>query len=318
MTGTATPSTTPKLGVAVNEALLIPDPAARRQILDHIASAGLDHVTTGDHISFQGGTGFDGLASATSILATNDSLKVLIGVYLAGLRHPMVTARQLATISQIAPARLILGAGVGGEDRSEISNAGVDPATRGRRLDETLDVLRKLATGEAVDHQGQFFSLNSARILPPPRPPIPLVIGGSGDTAIRRTATYGDGWLGIFCSARRFSETVERIRGAAAELGRPAPSWFGLSMWCGLGSDGDRARELLGRRMQALYHQPPERFQHVTAAGTPAQVAEKLAPFVEAGAEHLTIITVAGSVHDGIDLAAEVRRLLQAEFAAAG
>ena len=89
-------------------------------------------------------------------------------------------------------------------------------------------------------------------------------------------------------------------------------------MWCGLGSDGDRARELLGRRMQALYNQPPERFQHVTAAGTPVQVAEKLAPFVEAGAGHLTIVTVAGSVHDGIDLAAEVRRLLQAEFAAAG
>ena len=318
MTATATPSTTPKLGVAVNEALLIPDPAARRRILDHIAVAGLDHVTTGDHISFQGGTGFDGLASATSILAAHDTLAVLVGVYLAGLRHPMMTARQLATISQIAPARLILGVGVGGEDRSEISNAGVDPVTRGRRLDETLEVLRRLATGEAVDHQGQFFSLSNARILPPPDPRVPLVIGGSGDAAVRRTATYGDGWLGIFCSARRFGETVERIRDATAELGRPAPWWFGLSMWCGLGSDGDRARELLGRRMQALYNQPPERFQHVTAAGTPVQVAEKLAPFVAAGAEHLTIVTVADSVHDGIDLAAEVRRLLQAEFAPVG
>ena len=318
MTATETPPATPKLGVAVNEALLIPDPAARRRILDHIAVAGLDHVTTGDHISFQGGTGFDGLASATSILAAHDTLAVLVGVYLAGLRHPMMTARQLATISQIAPARLILGVGVGGEDRSEISNAGVDPVTRGRRLDETLEVLRRLATGEAVDHQGQFFSLSNARILPPPDPRVPLVIGGSGDAAVRRTATYGDGWLGIFCSARRFGETVERIRDATAELGRPAPWWFGLSMWCGLGSDGDRARELLGRRMQALYNQPPERFQHVTAAGTPVQVAEKLAPFVAAGAEHLTIVTVADSVHDGIDLAAEVRRLLQAEFAPVG
>ena len=318
MTATETPPATPKLGVAVNEALLIPDPAARRRILDHIAVAGLDHVTTGDHISFQGGTGFDGLASATSILAAHDTLAVLVGVYLAGLRHPMMTARQLATISQIAPARLILGVGVGGEDRSEISNAGVDPVTRGRRLDETLEVLRRLATGEAVDHQGQFFSLSNARILPPPDPRVPLVIGGSGDAAVRRTATYGDGWLGIICSARRFGETVERIRDATAELGRPAPWWFGLSMWCGLGSDGDRARELLGRRMQALYNQPPERFQHVTAAGTPVQVAEKLAPFVAAGAEHLTIVTVADSVHDGIDLAAEVRRLLQAEFAPVG
>jgi alkanesulfonate monooxygenase SsuD/methylene tetrahydromethanopterin reductase-like flavin-dependent oxidoreductase (luciferase family) len=318
VTATKTLPAIPKLGVAVNEALLIPDPAARRRILDHIASAGLDHVSTGDHISFQGGTGFDGLVSATSILATNDTLKVLIGVYLAGLRHPMVTARQLATISQIAPARLILGVGVGGEDRAEISNAGVDPATRGRRLDETLQVLRKLATGEAVDHQGQLFSLSSARILPPPDPRVPLVIGGSGDAAVRRTAAYGDGWLGIFCSSRRFGETVERIREAVADSRRSAPSWFGLTMWCGLGSDGDRARELLGQRMQALYNQPPERFQHVTAAGTPEQVAEKLVPFIEAGAEHLTIVTVADSVHDGIDMAAEVRRLLQAKFAAVG
>jgi len=318
VTATVTPSTTPKLGVAVNEALLIPDPAARRRILDHIAGAGLDHVTTGDHISFQGGTGFDGLVSATSILATNDTLKVLIGIYLAGLRHPLVMARQLATVSQIAPGRLVLGAGAGGEDRSEISNVGVDPGTRGRRLDETLEVLRKLATGEAVDHRGQFFSLSNARILPPPDPRVPLVIGGSGDAAVRRTAAYGDGWLGIFCSARRFGETVERIRDATAELGRLAPSWFGLTMWCGLGYDEDRARELLGRRMQALYDQPPERFRHVTAAGTPEQVAERFVPFVEAGAEHLTIVTVADSVHDGIDLAAEVRRLLQAEFAAVG
>jgi alkanesulfonate monooxygenase SsuD/methylene tetrahydromethanopterin reductase-like flavin-dependent oxidoreductase (luciferase family) len=256
--------------------------------------------------------------SATSILAANDALRVLIGVYLAGLRHPLVTARQLATLSQIAPARLILGVGVGGEDRGEIANAGVDPATRGRRLDETLNVLRKLATGETTDHQGEFFSLSNARILPPPDPRVPLVIGGSGDAAVRRTAAYGDGWLGIFCTARRFGETVERIRDATAESRRPAPSWFGLTMWCGLGSDAGRARELLGRRMQALYDQPPERFQHVTAAGTPEQIAEQLVPFVGAGAEHLTIVTVADSVHDGIDLAAEVRRLLQAEFSAVG
>jgi alkanesulfonate monooxygenase SsuD/methylene tetrahydromethanopterin reductase-like flavin-dependent oxidoreductase (luciferase family) len=305
----------PDVGVAVNEDLLIPDPPARRRIPDHIADAGLDHVTTGDHISFHGGAGFDGLVSATSVLAANDRLDVLVGVYLAGLRHPMVTARQLATISQLAPGRLVLGAGVGGEDRSKISNAGVDPAIRGRRLDETLQVLRRRAAGETVDHDGPFFSLRQARILPPPEPRVPLVIGGSGDAAIRRTAAYGDGWLGIFCSARRFAATVERVRAAAAKLGRPAPSWFGLSVRCGLGADGVRARERLARRLEALYDLPAERFQHVTEAGTPEQVAARLAPYVEAGAGHLTLVTVAGSVHDGINLAAEVRRLLKAEFA---
>jgi alkanesulfonate monooxygenase SsuD/methylene tetrahydromethanopterin reductase-like flavin-dependent oxidoreductase (luciferase family) len=308
----------PAVGVALNEDLLIGDPSARKALLARIEAAGLDHVTTGDHISFQGGQGFDGMVSAAAVLSASDSLNVLIGVFLAGLRHPMVTARQLATVSQIAPGRLVLGAGVGGEDRSEISNAGVDPKTRGRRLDETLDLLRRLAGGEPVDHEGEFFSLEQARILPAPDPRVPLVIGGAGDTAVRRTAEHGDGWLGIFCSARRYADTVEQIRAATAELGRPDPSWFGLSMWVGLGTDGDRARTLLGDRMHALYNLPPEKFQNVTAAGTPDQVAERLAPFVEGGARHLTLVTVAESADEGIELAGEVRRLIQAAHVPVG
>ncbi|MGW6199735.1 LLM class flavin-dependent oxidoreductase [Kribbella sp. NPDC055110] len=300
-----------RVGVAVNEDLLIPDPAARRRLLAHVADVGLDHVTTGDHISFHGGAGFDGLVSATSILTGHDTLDVVVGVYLAALRHPMLIARQLSTISQLAPGRLVLGVGVGGEDRSEVSNAGVDPATRGRRLDETLELLRRLATGETIDHDGRFFSLRKASILPVPEPPVPLVVGGSGDVAVRRAATYGDGWLGIFCSARRYAETVERIRSATAEVGRPEPSWFGLNMWCGLGPDADRARDLLDRRLEALYNLPAEKFEHVTASGTPELVAARLAPYVAAGAEHVTLIIAADSVHEGIDHAAEVRSLLQ-------
>jgi len=316
--GTTSTSVGPTVGIALNEDLLIPDGSARRALLDRIERAGLDHVTTGDHISFHGGNGFDGMVTATSVLAANDTLRVLIGVYLAGLRHPMVTARQLATLSQIAPGRLVLGAGVGGEDRSEISNAGVDPSSRGRRLDETLGLLRRLASGEAVDHEGEFFSLSEARIIPAPEPRVPLVVGGSGDTAIRRTAEHGDGWLGIFCSVRRFTETVTLIREATEERGRPKPSWFGLNLWCGLGTDGDRARALLGERMQALYNLPPEKFQHVTAAGTPEQVAETLSRFVAGGAEHLTLVTVAESPEEGIELAGEVRRILHAQLAPVG
>ena len=82
--------------------------------------------------------------------------------------------------------------GVGGEDRSEISNSGVDPRTRGRRLDETLELLRALLTGDAVTHDGEFFQLDNARILPPPAVPIPIVIGGKGDSAVRRESLSRD------------------------------------------------------------------------------------------------------------------------------
>jgi alkanesulfonate monooxygenase SsuD/methylene tetrahydromethanopterin reductase-like flavin-dependent oxidoreductase (luciferase family) len=136
-----------KVGVSVHETFLTPDAGERRRILDQVVDCGLDQVTMGDHISFHGGTGFDGLLGATSILSTHERVNVLVGIYLLGLRHPMVVSRQLATLSQIAPGRLVLGVGVGGEDRKEVSNAGVDPATRGRRLDEPAAVASTRPSG---------------------------------------------------------------------------------------------------------------------------------------------------------------------------
>ncbi|MBZ5738420.1 LLM class flavin-dependent oxidoreductase [Nocardioides mangrovi] len=299
-----------QLGIAVNDELFSPDPGARRAVLDHMGDVGLDHLTVGDHISFHGGTGFDGFVAATAALASHDSLKVLIGVYLAGLRHPMATARSLATLSQLAPGRLTLGVGVAGEDRSEVSNMGVDPSTRGRRMDETLGLLRRLATGEAVDHDGEFFHLESARILPPVEPRVPIVIGGAGDVAVRRTAAYGDGWLGMWCSARRYGATHQQLLEACEQAGRDAPTFAGLNMWVGLGSDAAAARTRLGERMSALYNLPAEKFQHITAAGRPEDVADFLSGYVEAGARTLTLVPVSDDIHTAIELSGQVRTLL--------
>jgi alkanesulfonate monooxygenase SsuD/methylene tetrahydromethanopterin reductase-like flavin-dependent oxidoreductase (luciferase family) len=213
------------LGIAINDELLVSDPTARRAILDHMSGAGLDHLTVGDHISFHGGTGFDGFVAASTALASNDTLDVMIGVYLAGLRHPMATARSLATLTQIAPGRLTLGIGVAGEDRREVANMGVDPATRGRRMDETLMLLERLAGGGVVDHDGEFFKLEGARILPALAPRVPIVIGGAGDVAVRRAVEHGDGWLGMWCSARRYGDTHQRILHGFREAGRGEPTF---------------------------------------------------------------------------------------------
>lgn len=282
---------TVEVGVSVHESLMVPDPARRRRILNLAVDGGLDHVALGDHISFHGGIGFDGLLTAASVLSTHDSVRVLLGVYQPALRHPMLVARQLSSLSQIAPGRLVFGVGAGGEDRAEISNSGVDPRTRGRRLDESLEVLSRLSTGEPVDHHGEFFDLDGAVIRPAPDPRIPIVIGGTGDVAVRRTERFGDGWLGIFCSPRRFAEMRRRLNGK---------SWFGLTVWCGL--DRDR----LGARMEQLYRLPPERFAHLAPAGSPERVAESLMPYVEAGATSLTIVPVAETDDDGVRMAAEV------------
>ncbi|MGW6356334.1 LLM class flavin-dependent oxidoreductase [Streptomyces sp. NPDC055092] len=298
-----------KIGISNQDGFTVSDGPARRRLLERASQAGLSHVTMGDHLSFHDGTGFDGMISANSVLSSNDQLSAIIGVYLMGLRHPMAVARQVATLSQFAPGRLTLGAGVGGEDRREVSNAGVDPRTRGRRLDESLMLVRRLLTGEEVTHHGEFFDLDKAKILPAPDPAVPIVIGGKGDVAIKRTAELGDGWLGIFCSARRFIDTRQQILSAVTGRSAP-PSWFGVNVWCGLDADRQRARDLLAAKMEGLYQVPYGKFQHIAPAGTARQVAEFLHPFIAGGAEHITLITVGSSIEAEIDAVAEVRQEL--------
>jgi len=106
--------------------------------MSRVGDEAIDHLCVGDHVSFFVGAGSDGLATATSLLSCSSELPAYIGLYLLPLCHPVPVARQLASIGELAPGRLTLGVGIGGEDRHEIEICGVDPGTRGRRMDECL------------------------------------------------------------------------------------------------------------------------------------------------------------------------------------
>ena len=101
-----------------------------RTVLARAAEVGVDHLCVGDHVSFFVGAGSDGLTTATSLLVAQADLPVYVALYLLPLRHPVPVARQLATLAQLAPGRLTLGVGIGGEDPHEIEICGVDPKTR--------------------------------------------------------------------------------------------------------------------------------------------------------------------------------------------
>ena len=282
----------------------------RARDLAALASAGLDHVVTADHVSFRVGAGRDGLIDAASLLATGD-LPVYVGLYLLALRHPVLVARQLSTLAEGAPDRLVLGVGVGGEDRHEVEVCGVDPRTRGLRMDECLSVLRALLAGGPVTHQGRFFDLDQALVLPAPSAPVPLVVGGRSDAALVRAARLGDGWLGIWVSARRYAEVVSRIADLADEAGRPDVAWrHGLNVWCGLGADRADGRKHLAAGMSAMYGLPFEAFERWSPSGSAEEVADFLAPYVDAGARDLNLICPGPDRAAILTRVAEVRRLL--------
>jgi alkanesulfonate monooxygenase SsuD/methylene tetrahydromethanopterin reductase-like flavin-dependent oxidoreductase (luciferase family) len=262
-------------------------------------------------VSFFVGAGSDGLITATSLLATQTQLPVYVGLYLLPLRHPVPVARQLATIAELAPGRLTLGVGIGGEDRHEIEVCGIDPKTRGRRMDECLTILRGLADGTSVTFEGEFFSLQKALIRPAPSPRIPLIVGGRSDAAVSRAARLGDGWLGIWVSSRRFAAVRDQItREAAAAVRDPSGFEHALNVWCGFGATREEARDPLAAQMQRFYQMPFEPFERYSPYGSPEDIAEFLSPYIDAGCSTFNIIPCASDNERAIASVGELRTLL--------
>jgi alkanesulfonate monooxygenase SsuD/methylene tetrahydromethanopterin reductase-like flavin-dependent oxidoreductase (luciferase family) len=204
--------------------------------------------------------------------------------------------------------------GLGGEDPAELRACGVDPATRGRRMDEALAVLRPLLDGAEVTVDGDFFRLDQVRILPAPRPPVPVVIGGRSNAALRRVARNGDGWLGLWVSAARYANGTALIAKYAADAGRDMPAWqHGMHMWCGLGTSPGAARDRLSAVMEGFYQVPFGKFEKYSPCRTAGQIAESLRPYVEAGCRSFNLIPGADGEQAAIDGGAEIRALLRSE-----
>ena len=282
-----------------------------RTVVSLAAEVGVDHLCVGDHVSFFVGAGSDGLTTATSLLVAQDDLPVYVALYLLPLRHPVLVARQLATIAQLAPGRLTLGVGIGGEDPHELEICGVDPRTRGRRMDESLQILRGLGEGTPVTFEGEFFSLDEALIVPAPSPRVPLIVGGRSDAAVRRAARLGDGWLGIWVSPHRYSAVRDQIAREASDADRDSNAFaHALNVWCGFAPTREEARKPLAAQMQDFYQMPFEPFERYSPYGTPEQVAEFLSPYVEAGCTRFNVIPCADDPESAIVAVGELRKLL--------
>lgn len=304
-----------QVGLSTPWGLWSHNPADRQNLLSSIADQGLDFLFCADHVSFRGGSGADGIVELAAMSGIEPRLDLYVGVFLLALRHPVVAARQIASMSQAAPGRFTLGVGVGGEDRHESEVCDVDPTTRGRRTDAALDIVRRLLAGETVDGDGEFFQFADARIKPTPDPPVPITIGGRSDAALRRAGERGDGWIAAWCSARRLSEGIAIVEDYARAAGHGSldpdrPMKHGIQLWVGVGDTPAEGREAVAAGMRDFYRMPFEPFERYTPVGPPEAIAEFLAPYVEAGATTLNLAPVGSDRQSEIAAIAEVKRLL--------
>jgi len=302
------------IGTTGSVPMLSGDFDTRLSLIRQVEQSDIDHLFIADHISFHTGLGMDGIVNAATLAAMSPQTTIFIGVYLLALRHPVPVARQLSSISQSAPGRIILGVGVGGEDRHEMEICGVDPARRGRQTNHCMKALDGLMSGETVSYDCEFFSFEDALIKPAPTPRVPMIVGGRSNAAIQRTALLGDGWLGVWCSPQRYRAVLDEIDELASTRDNP-PVWqHGLQIWAGFGDNDKTARSHLASQMEAMYQMPFERFDKYSPFGTPEAVAEFLASYVEQGCRWLNVKPCAASEEAGLESIAEVAGLLKREF----
>jgi probable F420-dependent oxidoreductase len=164
---------------------------------------------------------FDVGVMLSQIAAATSRIRLGTWVYLLPLRHPFVAARTFQTLDVVSGGRVEWGIGSGWL-AGEFAAAEVDFASRARRLEEGLDICKRLWSEPEVAHSGEFYKFGPVAFEPKPvqRPWPPIHIGGEVDRALRRAAERGDGWIGMEHTPASAAAAVAKLRGFAEAAGR--------------------------------------------------------------------------------------------------
>lgn len=185
------------------------------------------------------------IAAATMGAATAD-IRFYTSVLKLGSRNPILLARQVGSLAVLTGERFGLGLGVGWSPE-EFEWCGAPYANRGKRVDEAIEVLRRILGGGMVEYHGEHFDFDQLRMSPAPRKRVPFFVGGHTDVALRRAARVGDGWASAMMKFDDLRSTITRLEELRTEYGN-ADAPFEIQGVCvdRFGLDGYRQQEEIG------------------------------------------------------------------------
>jgi probable F420-dependent oxidoreductase len=153
---------------------------------------------------------YEPLVTLAHLAARTSTIRLGTSVLVLPMRSPFVVAKQVATLDRLSGGRAVLGVGVGW-DRTEFAAVGADFATRGARTDEAIALIRHLFR-DGGPFAGRFHRFDAGVFAPVPRHQVPIMVGGTTDRALRRTAELADEWQGVGLDAAGFARCAERLR----------------------------------------------------------------------------------------------------------
>ena len=152
----------------------------------------------------------DPWVSIGAMSAVTKRVRFITSVYVLPMRNPFVVAKAVGTAAVLSNNRVTLGIGMGWM-KDEFDFLEQSFAKRGKRADEMVEVLRKIWGGGMVEHHGDFYDFPRLEMSPAPTEPVPVLVGGLSDRALKRAAHVGDGWISDL-------HTTEELRGFLKKL----------------------------------------------------------------------------------------------------
>jgi probable F420-dependent oxidoreductase len=267
-------------------------PQEQFAIARRVDALGFDSLWTGDHVSFHTPL-YESLTLLATYAGITSRVKLGAGVYLLALRQPTVAAKITSTLDALSGGRLILGVGVGGENPKEFEACGIPHKERGARVTEGIDVVRALWRDSPASFKGRFTEFEGVSIDPKPvqKPAPPIWIGGRSDAALARAGRQGDGWISYVVQAERYKQSVAKIEAAAAVAGRSLEGFTKAHLtFITVGKDYESAERAWVERLSTRYAQDfAPLAKKYGIIGTPAQCAEQLQRFIEAGCSYFVL-----------------------------
>jgi probable F420-dependent oxidoreductase len=191
---------------------------------------------------------YDPWAVLSYLACATTTIRLATNVYLLPLRHPLQTARSVVTVDRLSGGRVTLGAGVGWLE-DEFTYVQQPFATRGRRTDAIIGILRQLWSDDVIEVHDEHFDFGPVKFQPKPlqRPSIPIELGGASHAALRRAGRLGDGWIEIGAKdVGDFRAKLAVVRKARQEAGREGPFEVTVAGTLAPGIDGYRRLQEAG------------------------------------------------------------------------
>ena len=279
------------------------DIALEAEQLGYYEVAGNDHHTTQQYVrdSFSLPPDFfEPLVTYAYIAARTSVLRLMTGILVFPMRHPVLLAKQLATLDQLSDGRVIVGAGVGAY-REEFAKTlpHLAGANRGRLMDETMEAVRLLLTDHTASYSGEYIAFDDVEMYPKPvQDPFPIYSAGNADASIRRAAQYGQGWLPAGIGPDTIRAGRARLAEYAARFGREDEEFQIAPQTMVCLADSQEEAESTFKASQLYHHLitlqqstlkdvDPATYVSNNLVGTPDLIAQKVAEFRDVGVDHL-------------------------------